>query len=105
MLKHPHPLNIGTFSLHSIGHIGVLVGICASASAPVGPVPSGAQVYTDALLSISSSGATTTVSAPAVTSHTSTPAASAPAQGSGASALSTSSLVAFLAVAVGFVLT
>ncbi|KIK01354.1 hypothetical protein K443DRAFT_678487 [Laccaria amethystina LaAM-08-1] len=80
---------------------GGLVGIGASASAPVGPVPSGAQVYTAAPLSISGSGAAATVTAPAVTSHTSTPA---PTKGSGASALSTSSLVAFLAVAVGFVL-
>jgi len=83
---------------------GGLVGIGASASAGIGPIPSGATAYTAAPLATSSGSGTAsspagTATAPATSGS---PTTSPPA--SSANGLAANSLVAVFAAALGFVL-
>jgi plastocyanin len=86
---------------------GGLVGLGASASAGIGPVPSGAVTYVGAPLASASGSASGTASGSGAASTNTAPAAGSSgsaAPKSGASSIAADSLLAMFAAALGFVL-
>jgi len=81
---------------------GGLVGLGASASAGVGPIPTGATAYTGVPLATSSGTGSASSPAGTATSAKTSPSTSAPA--SSANSLAANSIFALFAAALGFVL-